>query len=129
MAEPAPVSIETTDLPLIHIRIRGEYSGEDVYQAFDELNQAGRSWKQPFVVVYHTGGFLISADTRVVIGDRIQELFRQHPKNCRGVVVVVKSVISRMMAKGALLLLRQSHHVKLVDAEEQALRQAKAWLE
>ena len=123
-----PLKFDASQFPLIRVHVTAEYSGEDVHEWVNELEEYIQDHKGYFVMVYETGGHLISADTRVVLGDRLQYLLQRYPERFLGISVVIKSIISRMMAKGALMLVRTQHKIKLVESPEAAVRQAESWL-
>ncbi|MEL6538607.1 MAG: hypothetical protein AAFQ98_24520 [Bacteroidota bacterium] len=124
-----PLELDMSEYPLVLVTITSELDAQAVHEEFNRIEEALRQTSGPYVMVTVTSGRLISADTRVAIGERVERFFDEFNERHLLSIVVIKSSIARMMVKGAMLLVRSKSKVKLVESLSSARKMANETLD
>jgi len=119
-----PLELDISEYPLVVVTIQDELNAQVVHEEFNRIEEQLSKTEGPYVMITLTSGRLVSADTRVAIGERVERFFQDFKDRHLLSIVVIKSPIARMMVKGALLLVRSKSKVKLVESMASAKKLA-----
>ncbi|HAA16794.1 MAG TPA: hypothetical protein DCE41_35810 [Cytophagales bacterium] len=124
-----PLDVDFSKFPVLYVTINAELTLEAINEHFTELEAGLQEHQGPFVMINEPLGKFISGEMRVKIGKRTDAFIEKYNDRYLGSAVVVKSVISRMMIQGAMLLIRSNNKIKLVGSREAAEEWAEKKLE
>ncbi|HAA11769.1 MAG TPA: hypothetical protein DCE41_08755 [Cytophagales bacterium] len=124
-----PLDLDISEYPMVIVTITDQLDAQIVHEEFNRIEEALKQTRGPYVMITHTSGRLVSADTRVAIGERVERFFQDFKERHLLSIVVIKSPIARMMVKGALLLVRSKSKIKLVESEASAKKLAQQTLD
>ena len=114
------LSVDFIDYPIIRMKVLGDFTVAEVRAYFSELCDELAQREGPFVIISETLPIPNSREVRTEFGYRSNDFNALFKARYKGSIIVVKSALTRMMMKGAMLLVKDAHLVKAVDTLEKA---------
>ena len=121
--------VDYSNYPILTVTITQELTVALVNEEFDRIEHEISELSGPFVMITVTSGRFVSGETRVAIGKRSNSFLELFKARHLASIIVIQSPIARMMAKGAMLLVRSKQRVHLVESLDKAKALAQEKLE